>query len=260
MNAEMKSLPKRYLRPAGVAIAAALVLTVLTACYAPLGVEATGGLAINMTLPGSISAQSGGSYIARVIVFNQEYEDQLRRAIAIGMFVDENKDQVVLTSEVRAYLDSLEDEAEELLANLLLRAPVRFGGKYYIDIPINTGSGAGEFVLPGIPAGRSYIVYARLFESGVPFDEDDDPAYESLVWEDVADRDIDDWLFFDGDRPGIMSAVTLSAARDAFDIVLNGQGDNRGYMNVRFREGVSVPVVAGRTEDATIEFKDVSGD
>ena len=249
MKTEMKLIPKRYLRRASVALAAALLLTVLTACYAPLGVESTGGLAINMTLPGSIFAQSTDSYIARVIVFNQAYERQLRRAIAIGMFVDEN-DSGSFLPEVQSFLDSLEDEAEDLLADLLLRAPVRFGGKYYIDIPINLGSGSGELVLPGIPAGRSYIIYARLFPSGMSFDEDDEPKYENVVW----DEDVDDWLFDPG--PGTLTASSNRAAAEAaFNTVLNGDGVNVGYMNVDFRAGVVVSVVAGKTGTADIEFE-----
>ena len=127
----MNANPIRRIRRGVLVLVAALVLTVLTACYAPLGVESTGGLAINVTLPGSIFAQSTQSYVARTLVVNRAYEQQLRRAIAIGMFIDEN--EKVVNKDLpgmRKLFDDLEDESEQLLIDLILRATVKFGGKF----------------------------------------------------------------------------------------------------------------------------------
>ncbi len=258
MKTEMKLIPKRYLRRASVALAAALLLTVLTACYAPLGVESTGGLAINMTLPGSIFAQSTQSYVARTLVVNRAYEQQLRRAIAIGMFIDENEDVVNKdVAGMRKLFDDLEDESEQLLIDLILRATVKFGGKYYFDIPITADisveGGTGEVLIPGIPAGREYIVYFEMYLPGQQDDEDSDPVAESRIWED----DPEDGLF-GGTNPGQLGpGSTLAQANIALQAVL----DAYSASNAPFVLGIHSPVVfveEGRTSELSL-LVDVEG-
>ena len=255
---------KRTLQKAIVVFVAAAVAIGLSACYAPLGASGTGNLAVNVTVPGSIFTQSTQSYVARVLVVNQAYEQKLRRTIGIGMFVDENDNVNMSNPGVQKFFDDLEDEETEGVIDLILKATVKFGGKYFYDtlITADVASG-GSFLLPGIPAGRSYLVYFELYEPGQQEDEDAPPIYESIVW----DYDPEQWLFQDGDRPGSLgppdTMPTLAEAQAALNLTLNGEGDNpsrRGYLNVPLRPGVLVAVEEGKTATADILLELPNGD
>ncbi len=158
----------------------------LTACYAPLVAESAGELSVRLqgSLPGM---ESGATYVARMYVVNAAYEDLLRRGAAYDDFLELNYYSVeaaglVPNAELLAYYHKLELEYDDdLVPDLILKAPIKFGGRPYYQFTVSAGS--GSLTLPGVPSNRSYLVFIEFFEPGVDYDEAD-AVDETVLWRD----------------------------------------------------------------------------
>ena len=211
------------------AILAGLIV-VLAGCYATLGKEADGNLAVNAALPG-VDVQPGTTYVARIYISTLDYEDLVRQYLAYEDFLDENGD----ASTWIGYYNDLETERDNIEIDLALKGVVKFGGKPYIDVEIVVGADPGSFTITGIPAGKEYTAYIQVFNQGDEDDEDADPVWDSELFSSST-TPYDDFFPAPGDvAPGASSA----AAQSAFETVLAGYRDTATYpvYSVAIEEG-----------------------
>lgn len=83
---------------------------------------------------------------------------------------------------------------DDLEEGVILKAATMFGGKPYYDVvlsvlrdPENNVTGGGSFTLPGIPAGRSYVVFFDVYAVGDQDKDDADIVAYSRVWQSDPD-------------------------------------------------------------------------
>ena len=225
------------------AVLAGLIL-VLAGCYATLGKEADGNLAVNAKLPG-VDVQPGDTYVARVYIATLDYEDLVRQFLAYEDFLDEYKDIVLNWS---GYYNDLETERDNIEIDLALKGVVTFGGKPYVDVEIVKGiDNAGSFTITGIPAGKEYTGYIQVFNSGDEDDEDEDPVWDSELfsssttpYRDMFDPDDDENGTPEIGDPGyVSSTATPAVAEAAFETVLAAYRDTATYpvFSVAINEG-----------------------
>ena len=100
-------------------------------------------------------------------------------------------------------------------------------------------------LIPGIPAGRAYIVYFEMYLPGQQDDEDSNTVAESRVW----DVDPEIGLFGTGNPGQLDDGSTLADANIALQAVLDA------YASADFVVGTHSPVVLveeGRTAELNL--------
>lgn len=230
------------------------VALLVAGCHAPLGGEADGELAIR--LQGSLPGMDGGvEYVARMYVVNAAYEDLLRRGAAYDDFLELNyysldNTDVAPNAELLAYYHELEAEYDdELVPDLILKAPIKFGGRPYYQFTVS--GGGGSVTLPGVPSGRSYLVFIEFFEKGVDYDEAD-AIDETVLWRDGDPYDTE----LGGEDPATSQFFvspedgTREIAVEAFQEVLTVYRDRT---QLPFIDPVFVE--AGRTAIASLQLR-----
>ncbi|TVR32928.1 MAG: hypothetical protein EA404_06255 [Spirochaetaceae bacterium] len=275
----MKHAINRATRLAARLAVTAAINLLLAGCYAPLADSGEGSIAMKVSLPGSILAQqSSESFVARIYVGNLAYEDLLRRFAAYDDFLEENYYYYVdnpsqmeeLDSEVREqllnvlvpYYQQVEATMDDLEEDVILKAATMFGGNPYYDVTFSVrledgvAVGGGSFTLPGIPAGREYVVFFDVYEPGDQDRDDADMVAYSRVW-----READPYqeLFRtgngNGDDRGGGGIVVLDGpnppevedARAALAAVRAAYADKRAY------PVVSVLVESGKTATIAVD-------
>ena len=250
-------------------LAATLAMSLLLAgCYAPLADSGEGSIAMQVSLPGSIFAQqSSESFVARIYVGNLTYEDLLRRFAAYDDFLEENyyywadsaggiPNEETFWNVLVPYYQQVEATMDELEEDVILKAATMFGGNPYYDVEFSvqiedgTAVGGGSFRLPGIPAGREYVVFFDVYAPGDQDKDDADLVAYSRVWR-VADPYQE--LFRDGGSRGGAGIVELTGTtsveevRDALAAVRAAYGDKSAY------PVVSVLVESGKTATIAVD-------
>ncbi len=213
------------------AVLAGLIL-VLAGCYATLGKEADGNLAVNAKLPG-VDVQPGDTYVARVYIATLDYEDLVRQFLAYEDFLDENS-----ADTWSGYYNDLETERDNIEIDLALKGVVTFGGKPYVDVEIVVGVDPGSFTITGIPAGKEYTGYIQVFNEGEQDDEDKDPKWDSELFSSSTTPY--DAMFTGGSPPGdVLPTASSAEAEAAFETVLAAYRDTATYpvFSVAINEG-----------------------
>ncbi len=254
---------------------ALLMALLLSACYAPLADSGEGSIAMSISLPGSIFAQetiepgTTQNFVARVYVGNLAYEDLIRRFVAYDDFIDENYYSDVLwqaeldpeiVGVLENYYTQVEATMDDLEEDVVLKAATMFGGKPYYDVVLSVqvdgegnATGGGSFTLPGIPAGRSYVVFFDVYEVGDQDKDDADIVAYSRVWQ--SDPDPYEEMFEANGSGLVLDQVTgetdpeeaLAAARAALQAVLSE------YRNREKHPVSPVFVEAGKTVEIQLE-------
>ncbi len=254
---------------------ALLMALLLSACYAPLADSGEGSIAMSISLPGSIFAQetiepgTTQNFVARVYVGNLAYEDLIRRFVAYDDFIDENYYSDVLwqaeldpeiVGVLENYYTQVEATMDDLEEDVVLKAATMFGGKPYYDVVLSVqvdgegnATGGGSFTLPGIPAGRSYVVFFDVYEVGDQDKDDAEIVAYSRVWQ--SDPDPYEEMFEANGSGLVLDQVTgetdpeeaLAAARAALQAVLSE------YRNREKHPVSPVFVEAGKTVEIQLE-------
>lgn len=174
------------LRSFAIVALCALVLTV-SACFSPLqGVE-DGTLAVRLSFPDGIHTMENESLVGRLYVVNAAYEVLLRTVLAYEDFLDvfyydipiEQFADYPMLLPVLLRLEEILDDLEE---DLMLKAPVMFGGKPFYDFSVSNPTAGGSVTPPGVPADRAYFVYLDMWYPGEQDKDDADPVFESVAW------------------------------------------------------------------------------
>ncbi len=145
---------------AGSLIAAAL----LAGCYAELS-DQNGNLDVEIE-----KIETTGTNEAIVLVVNADYKDPFKELLWL---VDKADEGNTLTN-------SEKDRLKELASQMSTSGLVKFGGFPFFQTTLNPGS--GSFQIPGVPAGRDYLVKFFVFNTTVSFKvEDIDEDFGDLI-------------------------------------------------------------------------------
>ncbi|TVR07074.1 MAG: hypothetical protein EA403_00195 [Spirochaetaceae bacterium] len=244
-----------------VAVVLALIFA-LSSCFSPLQGVNEGNLAVRVSFPDGIHAMESESLVGRLYVINAAYEGLLRTVLAYEDFLDVfyydvpisafNDYPILLQAFLR--LEEFLDKREE---ELILKAPVMFGGKPYFDFNVNDPRGGGSVTPPGVPADRAYFVYLDMWNPGEQDQDDADPVFESVAW-DESDP-YEDLLseFGDaspGDRLSMLGGTPLeifNGAESLFNDVRAAYRDREAYP---FISAAFVP--RGGTAEITLQMRE----
>jgi hypothetical protein len=138
------------------AVVAAIVALVLAGCYAPL---ANQNGYLKLSLQSKAVSLAGNEAV--VLVVDSAYQDALAETLNLIGKADING------SLSGSDQDRLKALGQELATNGL----VKFGGYPFYQTTMSGTS--GSFQLPGLPAGRSYLVKLIVLNSGITFDVKD---------------------------------------------------------------------------------------
>ncbi len=124
-------------------------LFILAGCY-QLNEPVNGDLSLNVTAPAKAAADGTGWVVCLVI--DAAFEDQF-----IEMQNLYDKDDFSGDG-------SYEDEADEILEDMLTKGALRFdGGRFFYQFKTDTsGATSGDFMIPGIPADKDYFLYVLV--------------------------------------------------------------------------------------------------
>jgi hypothetical protein len=147
------TMKKNTLKCAGVV---AVVAAVLASCYAPLANQ-NGYLNLGLQSKGVTLAGNE----AVVLVVDSAYQDTLAETL-----------NLIGKADINGSLSgSDQDRLKALGQKLATNGLVKFGGYPFYQITMSGTS--GSFQIPGLPAGRSYLVKLIVLNSGIIFDVKD---------------------------------------------------------------------------------------
>jgi len=147
-------MKKNTLKCAGVA---AIVAAVLAGCYAPLANQ-NGYLKLSLQ---STKAVSLAGNEAVVLVVDTAYQDTLAETL-----------NLIGKAHINGSLSGADqDRLKALGQKLATNGLVKFGGYPFYQTTMSGTS--GSFQIPGLPAGRSYLVKLIVLNSGLIFDVQD---------------------------------------------------------------------------------------
>ncbi len=177
-----------------------ITIFILSSCYQMISPD-SGTLSLNATLPAK--ANSGDEIWVVCVVLDAAFENQLRDMLRLYDKEDFYGDD--LNPEYNQSLsDSYEEEADEMLEDMLTKGAVRFdGGRFFYQFKMDySGGNTGEFVVPGIPADKEYFLYVMIFHERI--DSFDDFDQDTDVYMEMKYYDPD---YYTGGHPGIASDV-----------------------------------------------------
>ena len=157
-----------------------LIILLAGSCY-QMNETASGDLALNATLPAPAKLFGDTDEVWVVgLVVDSAYEDKL---IEMMRLYDKND---------YTDIDSFEDDADEILEDMLQKGAVRFdGGRFFFQFKMTyDGSDTGDFLISGIPADKKYFLYLQIFDN------------EITSIDDMEDEDADVYMemhYFDPD-------------------------------------------------------------
>ena len=170
---------------------------VLGSCY-QMNEPDSGDLFLNVTAPAK--AVEDETVWVVCLVVDAAFEDQF---IEMLRLYDKND----FTD-----IDSYEDDADEILEDMLTKGALRFdGGRFFYQFKMQySGGNTGEFTIPGIPADKDYFLYVMVFDSEITSIDDIedeeadvymemhyyDPAYYTGGHDGVPDTVGKGWYYF----------------------------------------------------------------
>ena len=163
----MKTKMALRARVVGIAVAAAL----LASCYAPLA-DQKGHLNLSLAAAGPPSVVAPTTAI--VMVVDSDYQASL--AELLNLVSKGHKSQTIGGPWSSSDADRLKTLGKQLVTNGL----VSFGG--YPFYQANLTSATGSFDIPGVPAGKSYLVKFFVLTQNTSFTvQDIDQGFSSLI-------------------------------------------------------------------------------
>ncbi len=248
-----------------IAVVCALTLS-LSSCFSPLQGVNEGNLSVRVFFPDAIhTMETTESLVGRLYVINAAYEVLLRTVLAYEDFLDvfyydvpiqEFNDYPILLQaflQLEAILDDLEED-------LILKAPVMFGGKPYFDFVVNNPRDGGSITPPGVPADRAYFVYLDMWHPGEQDQDDAEPVYESVAW-DESDPSVALEEYWNADRLVRLSMLggnDLTAFETAHSLFTTFLADYRDTQGFPFIPAALVP--RGGTASMTLQMRPVDGE
>ena len=132
----------------------AFAVLIISSCY-QMNETDSGNLTLNVTAPAK--AVEDETVWVVCLVVDAAFEEQF---IEMLQLYDKND----YTDD-----DSYEDDADEILEDMLTKGAVRFdGGRFFYQFKMQYSSGnTGEFVVPGIPADKDYFLYVMVFDKEI---------------------------------------------------------------------------------------------
>lgn len=178
-----------------------LIILLAGSCY-QMNEMTSGDLALNATLPAAARAFGDTDEVWVVgLVVDSSYEDKL---IEMMRLYDKND---------YTDIDSFEDDADEILEDMLQKGAVRFdGGRFFFQFKMTyDGSDTGDFLISGIPADKKYFLYLQIFDNEITSIDDMedqdanvymemhyfDPDYYTAYLEGNLDGKSKGWYYFE---------------------------------------------------------------
>ncbi len=167
-------------------------MLVLSSCYQMISPD-SGTLSLNATLP---AKAAGDSVWVVCVVVDAAFEEPLKDMLRLYDRGDYFDDQMNY-----ALSEKYEDEADEIMEDMLTKGAVRFdGGRFFYQFKMDySGGNTGEFAVPGIPADKDYFLYVLVFNQEITSIDDMQDA-ESDVYMEMKYYDPD---YYTGGHPGI---------------------------------------------------------
>ena len=171
-----------------------LIILLAGSCY-QMNETSSGDLALNATLPAAAKLFGDTDEVWVVgLVVDSAYEDKL---IEMMRLYDKND---------YTDIDSFEDDADEILEDMLQKGAVRFdGGRFFFQFKMTSdGSDTGDFLISGIPADKKYFLYLQIFDNEITsiddMEDQDADVYMEMHYFDPA--------YYTGGYPAGLSGVS----------------------------------------------------
>ena len=143
-----------------------LIILLTGSCY-QMNETTSGDLALNATLPAKAAGDSEEVWVVGLVV-DAAYEDKL---IEMMRLFDTD-------------IDSFEDDADEILEDILQKGAVRFdGGRFFFQFKMVPEGDTGDFLVAGLPADKEYFLYIQVFDQEITSIDDMDDLEAEVYME-----------------------------------------------------------------------------